>query len=132
MHLNILMLSNHLDLKELSFIRLTRFISYCAERNIYSYLIYRHARADISKDFAVALDLETTFFNSTFKNFCIDILLINLRLTPRSHDVSSALVFAVILPASSIFAPLITNFRFLPSLTICILEMKLQNCNVRN
>ena len=61
MHLNILMLSNHLALKMLSLIWVTRFIFETAERNIYSYLIYRYARADISKDFAVALDLETTF-----------------------------------------------------------------------
>ena len=45
-----------------------------------------------------------------------------LRLTPRGALDSSALVFAVMLPASSILTPLIRSLRFLPSFTIWTLK----------
>ena len=57
--------------------------------------------------------------------------IIYLRLTPSSQDVSSAFVFAVILPASSILAPLITSLRFLPSLTTWILQRNFFKYNIK-
>ena len=42
----------------------------------------------------------------------------NLHLTPSGADLSSPIVLAVIIPASSILQFLITSFRFFPSDTI--------------